>query len=157
VIVSNSSRKDKIDKLGADVLCFDMEAAGVLSIYECLVIRGISDYADQHKLRGWRQYAAATAAACVKEIIRLIRSPKPFMIGGRGWGGGGGGGMCRARLSQAEPMVCHARPAAGPTVYRPCIMTLSGPKIYTRGTKRAFEYEDPRATYSSIRVVSGRD
>jgi nucleoside phosphorylase len=31
------------------VLCFEMEAAGLLDTFLCLVIRGICDYADSHK------------------------------------------------------------------------------------------------------------
>lgn len=74
VVASNSSRAEKINRLGADVLCFEMEAAGIMSGYECLVIRGISDYADSHKTRSWRHYAAATAAACAKELLLLVRA-----------------------------------------------------------------------------------
>jgi len=37
----------------------------------CLVIRGISDYADSHKREdhAWHGYAAAAAAAFAKEFI----------------------------------------------------------------------------------------
>ena len=45
------------------VICFEMEAAGVMDEYPCVVIRGICDYADSHKNKGWQNYAAATAAA----------------------------------------------------------------------------------------------
>jgi nucleoside phosphorylase len=31
------------------VLCFEMEAAGIMNVLPCLVIRGICDYADAHK------------------------------------------------------------------------------------------------------------
>jgi hypothetical protein len=37
--------------------------------FPCLVIRGISDYADSHKNDTWRPYAASTAAAYAKELI----------------------------------------------------------------------------------------
>jgi nucleoside phosphorylase len=33
----------------SDVLCFEMEAAGLMTNFPCLVIRGICDYADSHK------------------------------------------------------------------------------------------------------------
>ncbi|KAL4936537.1 hypothetical protein BDV06DRAFT_204849 [Aspergillus oleicola] len=55
-----------------DVLCFEMEAAGVLTEYPCLVIRGISDYADSHKNDVWQHYAAASAAACSKELLSFL-------------------------------------------------------------------------------------
>ncbi|CAN9403213.1 unnamed protein product [Alternaria alternata] len=45
------------------VLCFEMEAAGLMNSFPCLVIRGICDYADSHKNKRWQPYAAATAAA----------------------------------------------------------------------------------------------
>lgn len=55
-----------------DVLCFEMEAAGLVDSFLCLVIRGISDYADSHKNDHWQGYAAATAAAYAKELMRVI-------------------------------------------------------------------------------------
>jgi nucleoside phosphorylase len=62
------------DQLGRElgILCFEMEAAGLMDDYPCLVIRGISDYADSHKNKQWQQYAAATAAVYAKEILAVI-------------------------------------------------------------------------------------
>ncbi|SCO52840.1 uncharacterized protein FFMR_11207 [Fusarium fujikuroi] len=39
------------DKLAREegVLCFEMEAAGLMNHFPCLIIRGICDYADSHK------------------------------------------------------------------------------------------------------------
>ncbi|KAJ9642937.1 hypothetical protein H2199_004459 [Coniosporium tulheliwenetii] len=34
-------------------ICFEMEAAGLMNNFPCLVIRGISDYADSHKNDDW--------------------------------------------------------------------------------------------------------
>lgn len=56
-----------------DVLCFEMEAAGLMTEYSCIVIRGISDYADSHKNDAWHYYAAATAAACAKELLSYLQ------------------------------------------------------------------------------------
>ncbi|KAL6821981.1 nucleoside phosphorylase domain-containing protein [Trichoderma sp. SZMC 28015] len=56
-----------------DVLCFEMEAAGLMTEYSCLVIRGISDYADSHKNDKWQKYAAAAAAACTKELLSYLQ------------------------------------------------------------------------------------
>ncbi|BAE55706.1 unnamed protein product [Aspergillus oryzae RIB40] len=36
-----------------DVLCFEMEAAGLMNHFPCLVVRGICDYADTHKNKEW--------------------------------------------------------------------------------------------------------
>ena len=55
-----------------DVLCFEMEAAGLMDTFPCLVIRGISDYADSHKNKRWQPYAAAVAAAYAKELLNVI-------------------------------------------------------------------------------------
>jgi nucleoside phosphorylase len=49
-----------------------MEAAGLMNSFQCLVIRGICDYADSHKNKRWQAYAAATAAACAKEVLSVI-------------------------------------------------------------------------------------
>lgn len=58
-------------KLGG-VLCFEMEAAGLMNSFPCLVIRGVCDYADSHKNKAWQHYAAAVAAAYAKEILSVI-------------------------------------------------------------------------------------
>jgi nucleoside phosphorylase len=62
------------DRLGSelDVLCFEMEAAGLMNDFPCVVIRGVSDYADSHKNKRWQGYAAATAAAYAKELLSTI-------------------------------------------------------------------------------------
>ncbi|KAG7149762.1 Vegetative incompatibility protein HET-E-1 like [Verticillium longisporum] len=62
------------DKLAAekDVLCFEIEAAGLMNHFPCLVVRGICDYADSHKNKEWQGFAAMTAAAYAKDILRQI-------------------------------------------------------------------------------------
>ena len=55
-----------------DMLCFEMEAAGLMNNFPCLVIRGICDYSDTHKNKNWQPYAAATAAAYAKELLEFI-------------------------------------------------------------------------------------
>jgi nucleoside phosphorylase len=56
------------------ILCFEMEAAGLMDHFPCLVIRGICDYADSHKNKKWQEYAAATAAAYAKEILSVVHA-----------------------------------------------------------------------------------
>jgi nucleoside phosphorylase len=56
----------------SEVLCFEMEAAGLMNNFPCLVIRGICDYADSHKNKRWQEYAAAVAAAYAKELLNII-------------------------------------------------------------------------------------
>jgi len=55
-----------------DIMCFEMEAAGLMDNFPCLVIRGICDYSDTHKNKNWQPYAAATAAAYAKELLEVI-------------------------------------------------------------------------------------
>lgn len=54
------------------VICFEMEAAGLMDSFPCVVVRGICDYADSHKNKRWQPYAAATAAAYAKELLSVI-------------------------------------------------------------------------------------
>ena len=73
---ANQLMKDAIirDKLAAerDVLCFEMEAAGLMNHFPCLVIRGICDYSDSHKSKEWQGYAAMAAAAYTKALLYRI-------------------------------------------------------------------------------------
>ncbi|KAL0943129.1 g-protein beta wd-40 repeats containing [Colletotrichum truncatum] len=73
---ANQLMKDAIirDKLSATkgVLCFEMEAAGLMNHFPCLIIRGICDYADSHKNKIWQGYAAMTAAAYAKALIYRV-------------------------------------------------------------------------------------
>ncbi|KAF7164517.1 hypothetical protein CNMCM6106_001035 [Aspergillus hiratsukae] len=55
-----------------DVICFEMEAAGLMDILPCLPIRGICDYSDSHKSKEWQRYAAATAAAYARELLEEL-------------------------------------------------------------------------------------
>lgn len=54
------------------VLCFEMEAAGMMDNLQCLPIRGICDYSDSHKNKDWQRYAAATAAAYARELLEAL-------------------------------------------------------------------------------------
>ena len=58
-----------------DILCFEMEAAGLMNHFPCLVIRGVCDYADTHKSGLWQGYAAMAAAAYAKDLLGMI-APK---------------------------------------------------------------------------------
>ncbi|CAG8929164.1 unnamed protein product [Penicillium salamii] len=55
-----------------DIICFEMEAAGLMDILPCLAIRGICDYSDSHKNKEWQRYAAATAAAYARELLEEL-------------------------------------------------------------------------------------
>jgi nucleoside phosphorylase len=71
-VMRNAIERDKVSAELGGVLCFEMEAAGLMNSFPCLVIRGICDYADSHKNKKWQPYAAATAAACAKEMLSVI-------------------------------------------------------------------------------------
>ncbi|KAM0369148.1 hypothetical protein ACHAPY_011168 [Fusarium culmorum] len=77
---ANQLMKDAFarDKLAAsmDVLCFEMEAAGLMNHFPCLVIRGICDYSDSHKNKEWQGFAAMIAAAYAKDLLRQIPPSK---------------------------------------------------------------------------------
>ena len=71
VMKNGVDRDDISSKLGG-VLCFEMEAAGLMNNFPCLVIRGICDYADSHKNKKWQPYAAVTAAAYARELLSIL-------------------------------------------------------------------------------------
>ncbi|KAK2746121.1 hypothetical protein FQN55_005750 [Onygenales sp. PD_40] len=70
-IMRNAGKRDKLAR-DHGILCFEMEAAGLMDIFPCLIIRGISDYSDSHKNKQWQGYAAMTAAAYAKELLLTI-------------------------------------------------------------------------------------
>ncbi|KAL2813049.1 nucleoside phosphorylase domain-containing protein [Aspergillus cavernicola] len=47
-VIKDAMFRDRLSKIDP-VLCFEMEAAGVVKTGQCLVIRGICDYSDSHK------------------------------------------------------------------------------------------------------------
>lgn len=72
-VVKDAILRDKLyEKFNNNILCIEMEAAGLMNDFPCLVIRGICDYADSHKSEKWQDYAAATAAACAKALLMVV-------------------------------------------------------------------------------------
>ncbi|BCS29712.1 uncharacterized protein APUU_80015S [Aspergillus puulaauensis] len=70
-VIKDARTRDSLAK-AYGILCFEMEAAGLVDSWPCLVIRGISDYADSHKQKQWQPYAAITAAACAGSLMLLL-------------------------------------------------------------------------------------
>jgi nucleoside phosphorylase/tetratricopeptide (TPR) repeat protein len=68
-VMKSEVSRDKISGQFHNALCFEMEAAGLMDVFPCLVVRGICDYADSHKNKDWQEYAAATAAAYARELL----------------------------------------------------------------------------------------
>ncbi|KAK1638898.1 ankyrin repeat-containing domain protein [Colletotrichum phormii] len=67
-VMKHAKTRERLAK-GHHMMCFEMEAAGLMDNFPCLVIRGICDYADSHKAKGWQKYAATTAAAYARELL----------------------------------------------------------------------------------------
>jgi nucleoside phosphorylase len=72
-MIKNAAFRDEVNaRLGSKVLCFEMEAAGLMNEFPCIVIQGICDYADSHKNKDWQEHTAAVAAAFAKELLLLV-------------------------------------------------------------------------------------
>ena len=69
-VIKSAVARDKTAK-ALNVIGFEMEGAGVLEALptSTLVIKAVCDYADSHKNGEWQDYAAASAAACVKAVL----------------------------------------------------------------------------------------
>lgn len=88
-LMKDAKLRDKLAQ-EKEVLCFEMEAAGLMNHFPCLVIRGICDYADSHKNKEWQGYAALAAAAYAKDILGQIvpnkveaeRKPSELLLNG---------------------------------------------------------------------------
>lgn len=73
-VIKDAILRDSLNKdLGGHVLCVEMEAAGLINNFPCIVIRGICDYADSHKNKEWQEHAAAVAAAFGKELLEYVQ------------------------------------------------------------------------------------
>ncbi|KAK2811432.1 hypothetical protein FQN50_002055 [Emmonsiellopsis sp. PD_5] len=76
IVIGDSVERDHIDSQYDNlILCFEMEAAGLMNNFPCLVIRGISDYADSHKNDHWRSRAIAAASAYTKTLLNMSVRP----------------------------------------------------------------------------------
>ncbi|KAF6825876.1 hypothetical protein CMUS01_09658 [Colletotrichum musicola] len=71
LVVKDGALRDRLSR-GLGVLCFEMEAAGLMQDFPCLMIRGMCDYSDSHKNKMWQEYAALTAAGFAKELLMAI-------------------------------------------------------------------------------------
>ncbi|KAH7187151.1 hypothetical protein DER44DRAFT_816595 [Fusarium oxysporum] len=73
-VIKDASFRNRLKKdLDGRVLCVEMEAAGLMNNFPCIVIRGICDYADSHKNKDWQEHAAAVAAAFAKELLEYVQ------------------------------------------------------------------------------------
>lgn len=73
-VIKDARFRDSLNEsFGGNVLCVEMEAAGLMNDFPCIVIRGICDYADSQKNKDWQEYAAAVAAAYAKELLEYLQ------------------------------------------------------------------------------------
>jgi nucleoside phosphorylase len=73
-VIKDATFRDKLNKdLGSNILCVEMEAAGLMNNFPCIIVRGICDYSDSHKNKEWQEHAAAVAAVFVKELLEYIQ------------------------------------------------------------------------------------
>ncbi|KAF5545174.1 ankyrin repeat [Fusarium mexicanum] len=70
-LMEDATARDRL-AVNENVLCFEMEAAGLANHFPCIAIRGICDYSDSHRGRTWQPYAALIAAAYAKELLLQI-------------------------------------------------------------------------------------
>ncbi|KAK4904286.1 hypothetical protein LTR49_026229 [Elasticomyces elasticus] len=70
-VMKDVATRDRIAR-EEGILCFEMEAAGLMDSFPCVVIRGICDYADSHKNKQWQPYAAATTACYCEELLGVV-------------------------------------------------------------------------------------
>ncbi|KAB8237936.1 uncharacterized protein BDW43DRAFT_296928 [Aspergillus alliaceus] len=70
-VMKDAKTRDSIAQ-GLDILCFEMEAAGLMDELPSLAIRGICDYCDSHKNKQWQGYAALAAAAYAKALLSVV-------------------------------------------------------------------------------------
>ncbi|EED11810.1 kinesin light chain, putative [Talaromyces stipitatus ATCC 10500] len=75
-VMKDSETRDRLAQQYG-ILCFEMEAAGLMDELPTLVIRGICDYCDSHKQKQWQGYAALTAAAYARSLLSIIPISRP--------------------------------------------------------------------------------
>ncbi|KAL2850313.1 hypothetical protein BJY01DRAFT_261588 [Aspergillus pseudoustus] len=75
MVMRSSKHRDELAKKEG-IIAFEMEGAGLWTKFNCLVIKGVCDYADSHKNKDWQAYAAAVAAAAAKEVLGQYAPPE---------------------------------------------------------------------------------
>ncbi|KAH7480507.1 hypothetical protein FOMA001_g8803 [Fusarium oxysporum f. sp. matthiolae] len=69
-VCRDANLREKFAQKG--VLCFEMEAAGLINYFPCIVIRGTCDYSDSHKNKDWQGYVVVTAAAYANDLLKHV-------------------------------------------------------------------------------------
>ncbi|KAK4078339.1 uncharacterized protein Triagg1_3355 [Trichoderma aggressivum f. europaeum] len=79
-VMKSGMDRDKIAQKEG-IIAFEMEAAGIWDEIPCLVIKGVSDYADSHKHSEWQDFAAATAAATTTALLMAYSEKRRARLG----------------------------------------------------------------------------
>ena len=79
-VMRDGLTRDRLSQDHNGILCFEMEAAGIVNSLPCLVVRGICDYADSHKNKQWQSFAAAAAASCAKMFSPISNQQVPRKV-----------------------------------------------------------------------------
>lgn len=77
-VIKDATFRDSLNKdLDGQVLCVEIEAAGLMNNFPCIVIRRICDYADSHKNKKWQEHTVAVAAAFGNDLLEYVQ-PNDF-------------------------------------------------------------------------------
>ena len=69
-VMKSAAERDRVSQ-DLDAIAFEMEGAGMWDAVPSVVVRGVCDYADSHKHKGWQNFAAASAAAAAKAVLEV--------------------------------------------------------------------------------------
>ncbi|KAK6354667.1 hypothetical protein TWF696_003807 [Orbilia brochopaga] len=70
-VIKSGEHRDGLAKFGK-MIAFEMEGAGISEVVQCIVVKGVCDYADSHKNKSWQNFAAAMAASALKAILETF-------------------------------------------------------------------------------------
>lgn len=77
-VMVSAEHRDRI-AAAENIIAFEMEGAGVWQELPCIIVKGVSDFADCEKTKEWQDYAAAMAAATSKAILKqYIHTDRTF-------------------------------------------------------------------------------
>ncbi|KAM6516644.1 hypothetical protein FALCPG4_014822 [Fusarium falciforme] len=134
-VMKSAADRDRLSR-EAGVIAFEMEGAGVWDEVPCIVVKGVCDYADSHKHKGWQNFAAATAASASKAILeRYILTDKAHLASA-GEDGRSGNASAASTSQQDEA----AKATQGPVFYGPISGKYVIPGTYTTGGTANFNF-----------------
>ncbi|KAL4885914.1 hypothetical protein BJY04DRAFT_230145 [Aspergillus karnatakaensis] len=80
-VMKSSMHRDQYAK-SEKVIAFEMEGAGLWKRFNCLIIKGVCDYADSHKNKKWQEFSAVVAASAAMEVlVRYVPHDRPELEG----------------------------------------------------------------------------